>query len=254
MHTLNETEKEFYDIITQVRTHLELQRALGLTVIEVPAAIRSSFESAAPSVPSSRPAASTKAHPEKKPAEQPKQGPAPAADDVKDCVQCRRSKGRQAFVSGEGNPSARIVFIGAAPAVGADGQGKPFIGDAAQLLTDIIVKGMKLKREEVYICTLVKCALGDAPEADEIAACQPHLAMQMKTIKPDVIIALGDVAAKTLTRSNEGLSALHGRWHDWQSFKVMPTFGPEYLLKNPLDKKIVWEDIKKVIAEMGKRQ
>jgi DNA polymerase len=249
---MNETNREIFEVITQIRSHVELQRALGLTVIEIPSEHPSPVGSPLSSVPSSGPA-TTKDLQEKKPvAETRQEAKVPIGEDSKDCVQCKRGKVRKASVAGEGNPAARIVFIGEAPALDDNGRGKPFAGEAGQLLTDIIVKGMKLKREDVYLCTLVKCASpGTAPEPDEIAACQPGLIKQMKTIKPNIIIALGDVAAKTLAGSNESLSTLHGRWHEWQGFKVMPTFGPEYLLKNPLDKKIVWEDIKKVIAEMG---
>lgn len=248
---MNETNKEFFEIITQIRSHVELQRAIGLTAIEAPSTVPPSAEPADHSVHSFPPAPTKTSTP----AEQSRsEAPVSTGEDIKQCMQCKRGRGRKAVVFGEGNPAARIVFIGEAPVVDDAGHGQPFVGDAGRLLTDIIVKGMKLQREEVYICTLVKCASpGNAPEPEEIAACEPRLISQMKTIKPDIIIALGDLAARTLAGSSEGVSSLHGRWHDWQGFKVMPTFSPEHLLKNPSDKKIIWEDIKKVIAEMGKR-
>ncbi len=128
------------------------------------------------------------------------------------------------------------------------------MGAAGQLLTDIIVKGMKLRREDVYICNIVKCRPPDNrnPEPDEVEACEPFLVKQIQAIKPKCIVALGNIAAKTLLKTKEGITSLRGRWQMYQGIPLMPTFHPAYLLRNPKDKALVWKDIKKVILEMEK--
>ncbi len=147
-----------------------------------------------------------------------------------------------------------LVFVGEGPGYEEDQQGRPFVGAAGQLLTDIIVKGLKLRREDVYICNIVKCRPPNNrnPEPDEISACEPFLLKQLEAIKPKIIIALGNVAAKTLLKTGEGITSLRGRWQTYHGIAVMPTFHPAYLLRNPKDKALVWEDIKKVIMEMDK--
>ncbi len=128
------------------------------------------------------------------------------------------------------------------------------MGAAGQLLTDIIVKGMKLRREDVYICNIVKCRPPDNrnPEPDEVEACELFLVKQIQAIKPKCIVALGNIAAKTLLKTKEGITSLRGRWQMYQGIPLMPTFHPAYLLRNPKDKALVWKDIKKVILEMEK--
>jgi DNA polymerase len=144
------------------------------------------------------------------------------------------------------------VFVGEGPGQEEDQQGRPFVGAAGQLLTDIIVKGMKLNREDVYICNIVKCRPpgNRNPEPDEVEACEPFLIKQLRAIKPGVIMALGNVAVKTLLKTKEGITKLRGTWKTYQGIPLMPTFHPAYLLRNPSDKKLVWEDIKKVLTEM----
>ena len=128
------------------------------------------------------------------------------------------------------------------------------MGAAGQLLTDIIVKGMKLRREDVYICNIVKCRPPDNrnPEPDEIEACEPFLIKQLQAIKPKVIVALGNVAVKTLLKTTEGITKLRGKWHAYQGIPLMPTFHPAYLLRSPGDKALVWKDIQQVMKEMEK--
>ena len=128
------------------------------------------------------------------------------------------------------------------------------MGAAGQLLTDIIVKGMKLRREDVYICNIVKCRPPDNrnPEPDEIEACEPFLIKQLQAIKPKVIVALGNVAVKTLLKTTEGITKLRGKWHMYQGIPLMPTFHPAYLLRTPGDKALVWKDIQQVMKEMEK--
>jgi DNA polymerase len=174
--------------------------------------------------------------------------------ELGDCTRCKLHTGRKTVVFGEGNTRALLVFVGEGPGQEEDQQGRPFVGAAGQLLTDIIVKGMKLRREDVYICNIVKCRPPNNrnPEPDEIDACEPFLIKQLGVIKPKVIVGLGNVAVKTLLKTKEGITSLRGNWKTYQGIPLMPTFHPAYLLRNPSDKKLVWEDIKKVMAELEK--
>ena len=175
--------------------------------------------------------------------------------EIGDCQICKLGKTRTNLVFGVGNPDAKIVFVGEGPGRDEDLQGEPFVGRAGQLLTDIITKGMKMKREDVYICNVVKCRPPENrnPEPDEMEACEPFLVKQLEIIKPKIIVALGTFAAKTLLKTELPISKLRGKFHDYKGIKVMPTFHPSYLLRNPEAKKAVWEDIKMVLAEMGKK-
>ena len=170
-----------------------------------------------------------------------------------DCQRCKLSQGRGRIVYGVGRADADIMFIGEGPGEDEDRAGEPFVGRAGQLLTDIITKGMKLRREDVYIANVVKCRppRNRDPEPDEVAACEPFLNRQIELVRPRVIIALGRAAAQTLLRSHEAISRLRGRWHDYRGIRLMPTFHPAYLLRNPGDKRLVWEDIKSVLRELG---
>ena len=169
-----------------------------------------------------------------------------------DCRRCKLWRGRTHLVYGVGNPDADVMFVGEGPGRDEDLQGEPFVGRAGQLLTDIITKGMKLRREEVYIANVVKCRppQNRDPEPDEVASCEPFLIRQIELVKPRVIIALGKFAAQTLVRSAAPISRLRGQWHDYHGIRLMPTFHPAYLLRNPGDKRLVWEDIKSVLREL----
>ena len=172
---------------------------------------------------------------------------------IGDCRRCKLCAGRTRLVFGTGNPNARLMFIGEGPGRDEDLQGEPFVGRAGQLLTDIITKGMGLKREDVYIANVVKCRPPENrnPEPDEVAACERFLKKQIELIHPEVIVALGKFAVQTLLQSRMPITKLRGQWHTYQGIKLMPTFHPAYLLRNPGDKKLVWEDIKKVIEALG---
>lgn len=174
--------------------------------------------------------------------------------DIGDCQRCKLGKTRTNLVFGVGNPDAKVVFVGEGPGRDEDLQGEPFVGRAGQLLTDIITKGMKMLREDVYICNVVKCRPPENrnPEPDEIDACERFLIRQLEIIRPEIIVALGTFAAQTLLKTELPISKLRGRFHDYHGIRLMPTFHPSYLLRNPEAKKEVWEDIKMVIAEMGK--
>src|SRR5262245_32162578 len=173
--------------------------------------------------------------------------------EIGDCTRCRLSGQRTHLVFGVGNPHARLVFVGEAPGRDEDRQGEPFVGRAGQLLTEIITKGMRLRREDVYICNVIKCRPPDNrnPEPDEVATCEPFLLRQLALIRPEVVVALGQFAAQTLLRSKDPITRLRGRWYDFHGVRLMPTFHPAYLLRNPADKKLVWEDIQKVMAVLG---
>ena len=170
-----------------------------------------------------------------------------------DCRRCRLSEGRTHIVYGVGHADADILFVGEGPGADEDLQGEPFVGRAGQLLTDIITKGMRLRREDVYIANVVKCRppRNRDPEPDEVASCEPFLIRQIELVKPRVIIALGKFAAQTLLRSNAPISRLRGQWRDYHGIPLMPTFHPAYLLRNPEGKRLVWEDIKSVLRELG---
>lgn len=174
-------------------------------------------------------------------------------EHIGDCRRCKLAPHRTNLVFGVGNPAARLVFVGEGPGHDEDLKGEPFVGRAGQLLTEIITKGMKLRREDVYIANVIKCRPpgNRNPEPDEVASCEPFLLRQLELIAPEVIVALGKFAAQTLLRSKTPITHLRGRWYDYHGIKVMPTFHPAYLLRNPAEKRIVWDDIRKVMHELG---
>jgi uracil-DNA glycosylase family 4 len=174
-------------------------------------------------------------------------------EHIGDCQRCKLAPHRTQIVFGVGNPKARLVFVGEAPGRDEDRQGEPFVGRAGQLLTEIITKGMKLRREDVYIANVIKCRPPENrnPEPDEVASCEPFLLRQLGLIEPEVIVALGKFAAQTLLRSKTPITQLRGRWYDYHGIRLMPTFHPAYLLRNPGDKRLVWEDIQKVMGALG---
>ena len=171
---------------------------------------------------------------------------------IGDCRRCKLWSGRTHLVFGVGNPKAKIMFVGEGPGRDEDLQGEPFVGRAGQLLTDIITKGMGLARADVYIANVIKCRPPENrnPEPDEIESCEPFLKKQIDLIRPKVIVALGKFAVQTLLKSKDPITRLRGVWHDYYGIKLMPTFHPAYLLRNPGDKKLVWDDIKKVLQEI----
>lgn len=172
---------------------------------------------------------------------------------IGDCRRCKLWPGRTHLVFGVGNPHAKLMFIGEGPGREEDLQGEPFVGRAGQLLTDIITKGMGLKREDVYICNVIKCRPPENrnPEPDEVASCEPFLKKQIELVRPQIIVALGKFAVQTLLQSKVPITRIRGNWHTYHGIKLMPTLHPAYLLRNPADKKLVWEDIKKVMKEMS---
>ena len=171
--------------------------------------------------------------------------------EMANCRLCQLAKTRHNLVFGDGNSHAQIVFVGEAPGADEDEQGLPFVGRAGQLLTDIIVKGMKLDRKDVYICNILKCRPpgNRNPLPDEISKCEPFLKKQLQIISPKIICALGTFAAQTLLKTDVPISALRGRFHSYEGIKLMPTYHPAYLLRNPSAKKPVWEDVQMIMKE-----
>ncbi len=173
--------------------------------------------------------------------------------ELGDCTRCKLHRTRTNLVFGVGNPAAELVFIGEAPGANEDLQGEPFVGDAGQLLTKMIA-AMGYRREDVYILNILKCRPpgNRNPEPDEIEACEPFLKKQLAALAPKVLVALGKFAAQWLTgKPDAAISALRGRWHRYQGIPVMPTYHPAYLLRTPSAKRVVWEDLQQVMAELS---
>jgi DNA polymerase len=174
--------------------------------------------------------------------------------DLGDCQRCRLAGGRKTIVFGQGNPEAELMFVGEGPGADEDEQGLAFVGRAGQLLTDIIEKGMKLRRADVWIGNVIKCRppQNRNPELDEILACQPFLEAQIRAIRPRVLVGLGKFGAHWLLKTAEPITRLRGRVGSYEGIPVMPTYHPAYLLRNPAGKKDVWEDMKEVLRLLGR--
>jgi DNA polymerase len=185
-------------------------------------------------------------------------GPVKTLDEVRtelgDCKRCKLCNGRTQIVFGSGNPHAELVFVGEGPGAEEDAQGIPFVGKAGQLLTKMI-EAMKFRRDDVYICNVVKCRPPNNrnPEPDEIAACEPFLKAQLKALNPKVIVCLGKFATQTLLRESTTISRLRGQWREYEGIPLMPTYHPAYLLRTPEDKKLAWADLQQVMKRFGKQ-
>jgi uracil-DNA glycosylase len=181
----------------------------------------------------------------------------PLEEAVRRCTLCPLSARRCHAVPGEGSYDTPLMFVGEAPGADEDQQGRPFVGRAGQLLTKIIA-AMKFKRDEVYITNIVKCRPPEnrTPLRPEIEACQPYLLTQIKTIRPRVIVSLGKTATDFFVPSSAGMSSLRGDFHDFGAIRVMPTFHPSYVMRNegdPRIKRLVWQDMQKVMAFLGEK-
>ncbi|KJS29855.1 MAG: hypothetical protein VR64_18790 [Desulfatitalea sp. BRH_c12] len=238
---------DFTETLLALRNHLEQMARWGCRGFDCsPASLALLQEWSRP------PAENVKA-----PAHSPKETPLPSTgetledirSDLGECRRCGLSAGRTHIVFGEGSPDAELVFVGEGPGFEEDRSGRPFVGPAGELLARII-EAMKLTREKVYICNVVKCRPPENrnPEPAEIQACRPFLQRQVAALRPKVICALGTFAAQTLLDTPQAISALRGHFHDLNGIKVMPTFHPSYLLRHPEYKREVWADMKKVMA------
>jgi len=173
-------------------------------------------------------------------------------EDIGDCKRCRLCEARNKIVFGDGSPTTQLVFVGEGPGHDEDMQGLPFVGRAGKLLTQMI-EAMGLRREDVYICNIVKCRPpgNRQPERDEVATCSPFLDRQLAVIRPKVLVCLGNVAAQTLLGTNKSISQFRGQWFDFRGSKLLATYHPAFLLRTPSAKSEVWTDLKKVMAELG---
>lgn len=264
-------DREIRKLAWQLAAHAEWQAMsgtrdipLGLPAIEA-AASTETFASAAPA--ESSPVAGGEPNASTVPVAAAASGAGPEAsgavsgaatlDELRvaigDCRLCRLAGGRTQLVFGVGNPRARLMFVGEGPGRDEDLKGEPFVGRAGMLLTDIIEKGMRLSRSDVYICNVVKCRPPDNrnPEPDEVDACSPFLRRQIALVQPEVIVALGKFAAQTLLATRTPITRLRGNWSEYEGVPLMPTLHPAYLLRNPGDKKLVWDDIKQVMSRLG---
>ncbi len=171
--------------------------------------------------------------------------------EIGECQRCKLCNGRKNIVFGEGNPDADLMFIGEGPGRDEDIQARPFVGDAGKLLTNLIVK-LGMKREDVYIANIVKCRPphNRNPEGDEISECRTFLEKQIDIIKPRVIVCLGKVSANALLKVDNPISRLRGNFFEYNDIPVMPTFHPAYLMRNPKDKWLTWEDMQKTMGKL----
>ena len=171
--------------------------------------------------------------------------------EIGNCQRCKLAPTRTHIVFGSGNPDAELVFVGEAPGYDEDQQGLPFVGRAGQLLTKII-ESIDLKRENVYICNVLKCRPPENrnPEPDEVASCNPFLRKQLAAIRPKIVCCLGTFAAQTVLQTAAPISRLRGKFFDLDGMRVIATFHPAYLLRSPEKKREVWEDMKQIRAEL----
>jgi DNA polymerase len=175
--------------------------------------------------------------------------------ELGDCKRCKLHRTRRTIVFGEGNKKAKLMFIGEGPGYDEDVQGRPFVGKAGQLLTKII-QSIHLEREEVYIANIIKCRppQNRNPEPDEIGSCSPFLMRQIQAIQPKIICALGTFAAQTLLQTDAKITSLRGRSFDLRGIKVLPTYHPAFLLRNPDKKREVWEDMKQIAEWLAREE
>ncbi len=190
------------------------------------------------------------------PGQEPKPEKIPTLEEIRQemgrCKRCKLYPGAKNLVFGEGSPSARLLFIGEAPGAEEDLQGRPFVGEAGQLLNRILNK-MGIPREEVYITNVVKSRPpgNRDPEPDEIAACLPYLKMQIAALRPRVIVTLGKIATQAVLGTKEPITKMRGQWRRYDHIRVMPTFHPSYLLRLPKERHKTWEDMQQVMEYLA---
>ncbi len=235
-------QEEISSILDQVKNNLENHRGLGMDPPLVP---RHEQKQMKPEVKETTPSESeTAAYPDTL------EG---LAAYVENCTRCKLHQKRHHLVFGEGNPRARVAFVGEGPGREEDLVGRPFVGKAGKLLTRIIENGMGLQRKDVYICNIVKCRPPNNrdPEPDEIEKCVGFMKQQIKIIKPEVICALGRVAAQTMIGPDFKISRERGQWRSFMGIPLMAIYHPAYLLRNTSAKRDVWEDVKKIMKRLG---
>ena len=242
-------DHELLELARQARNHLHYQASLGVENLpRVETAIQTPSAAAEP-----QPSPATHAVASQAPSYRQNETLADIERDLGDCTRCFLAAGRNRIVFGQGNPQAELMFVGEGPGRDEDRQGVPFVGRAGELLTDIIVKGMQMQREDCYIANIVKCRPPNNrdPQPDEALTCLPFLRRQIAVIQPKVVVALGRVAAQYLLDTTEAMVRLRNRFHDMNGIAVMPTYHPSFLLRKPEMKRETWEDIKLVIARLS---
>jgi len=226
-------DQKVQDIVADLKAYLEYLKGMGIETL--PAAkekVEKMMSSEAPTL-------------------------SPSLEEVRkelgDCKRCKLHPTRRTIVFGEGNEKANLMFIGEGPGYDEDVQGRPFVGRAGQLLTKII-QSIHLEREEVYIANIIKCRppQNRNPEPDEIGSCSPFLMKQIQAIQPKIICALGTFAARTLLQTDAKITSLRGKTFDLAGIKVLPTYHPAFLLRNPDKKREVWEDMKQIAEWLAK--
>jgi len=280
----SEQNRELQDLLKQAREYVDYFRELGAETIDsetaTPAFAPTSAESsppareAAPPGVSSSPAVTAKPLFARRPVE-----PAASASqnlfgiepttassmpqsaetleeiwrDIGECTRCGLCSGRTQVVNTHGNHKARLMFVGEAPGADEDVQGKPFVGRAGQLLTKMI-EAMGMKREDVIIGNVNRCRPpgNRQPTLEEAAICRPFLFREIATVRPEVIVVMGNTALRNLLEIKAGISSVRGRFHDYHGIPVMPTFHPAYLLRDPSKKRETWEDLKKVMERLDR--
>jgi len=213
------------EIIDDLRSYLEYMREMGIT--ELPTSESNSGGVLSPTLEEIR-------------------------RELGDCRRCKLHRTRRTIVFGEGNKNAKLMIVGEGPGYEEDVQGKPFVGKAGQLLTKIL-HSIHFQREEVYITNIIKCRppQNRNPEPNEIQSCYPFLIKQIHAIQPQIICALGTFAAQTLLKTDAKITNLRGRFYEFAGIKLLPTYHPAYLLRNPERKREVWEDMKQISKWLG---
>lgn len=249
-----DSQQDFLKLLDGVTAYVRHLREDGIDAIEA-------VVSAAPPAgaePNAAPPAVESPEPEPGPARLPpgevQERLAEIAQRVEACTKCPLARSRVRPVPGQGHPAPEIMFVGEGPGFEEDRQGLAFVGRAGQLLTKII-EAMGLTRDQVFIGNIVKCRPPEnrTPLPDEMAACLPYLKEQIALLQPKVIVALGATAVKGLLEVETGITRLRGRWLRYEDIDLMPTYHPAYLLRNPAGKKDVWDDMKAVLAKLGRQ-
>jgi uracil-DNA glycosylase family 4 len=220
----------FREVIADLKSYLEYLKAMGLESLPMSEAV--------PMQRQTHPSSVTNLGPTLK----------DIRSELGDCRRCKLHRTRRTIVFGEGNECAKVMFIGEGPGYDEDVQGRPFVGRAGQLLTKII-ESMHLQREDVYIANVIKCRppQNRNPEPDEIKSCSPFVLKQISAIRPRIVCALGTFSAQTLLNTTTKITALRGKIYSLDAIRVIPTYHPAFLLRNPEKKKDVWEDMKRVL-------
>lgn len=258
------SESELKEIIEDLKRHLEFQKSMGVARVPIE---KKAKEQTVPKAPEKEPVktqAKAQTRTEKRDdvirveqqfnifdALAKKMTLEEIREEIGDCTRCKLHEGRTKLVFGEGNPKARLVFVGEGPGRDEDLQGRPFVGRAGQLLNKII-EAMGLKREDVYICNVVKCRPPEnrTPEPDEMATCEQFLFKQIRSIEPGVVVCLGSTAAQSILKTKQSLGSLRGKFHQYGKAKLIVTYHPAALLRNPNFKKPLWEDMQVVMKEL----